>query len=221
MSQLRDEIAAQRRELPWVPVARDYRFEGPDGERSLAELFEGKSQLIVYHFMYGPGWEEGCKHCSLWADQYDAIKPHLGARDVAMAAVSKAPSADFAGFRARMGWGFPWYSSAGTTFNEDFHVSFDAPGTPGEYNFRETTAHGKEVPGLSVFARDAEGRICHTYSCYSRGLDALNAAYQMLDLVPRGVTRQRSSFPWPGCGITTAIEQARPPPRSSARSKAG
>ena len=145
--------------------------------------------------MYGPGWEEGCKHCSVWADQYDAIKPHLGARDVAMAAVSKAPSADIAGFRARMGWGFPWYSSAGTTFNEDFHVSFDAPGTPGEYNFRETTAHGKDMPGLSVFVRDAEGHICHTYSCYSRGLDALNAAYQMLGLVPRGRDEAALEFP--------------------------
>lgn len=186
LAKLRDQIAAERRELPWVPVTQDYVFEGPGGPCALADLFEGKSQLIIYHFMYGPGWDEGCKSCSFWADQYDAANMHIGARDVAIAVVSRAPLGDFAGFKERMGWRFPWYSSAGSTFNEDFHVSFDAPGTAAEYNFRETSAHGEEMPGLSVFALADDGQVCHTYSCYSRGLDPLNATYQMLDLVPRG-----------------------------------
>lgn len=186
LTALRDEVAAARRDLPWVAVTAQYTFEGPGGRCTLADLFAGKSQLILYHFMYGAGWEEGCKSCSFWADQYDAIGHHIGARDVAMAVVSHAPLADFAGFKKRMGWRFPWLSSAGTRFNQDFHVSFDEAGSLVEYNFRETRAHAEEMPGLSVFARDETGQIFHTYSCYSRGLDPLNATYQMLDLVPKG-----------------------------------
>ena len=170
-------------------------FEGPGGRRSLAELFERKSQLIVYHFMYGAGWEEVCRSCSFWADLYDAANMHIGARDVAMAVVSRAPLEDFAGFKERMGWRFPWYSSAGSTFNEDYHLSFGASGTLAEYNFRAISSHGDEMPRLSVFARMDDGQVCHTYSCYSRGLDPLNATYQMLDLVPRGRDEGEFDFP--------------------------
>ena len=192
LTQLRDEVAQARRDLPWVKIDSDYTFENESGDKSLAELFDGRSQLIVYHFMYGDGWEEGCKHCSFWADQYDTIRMHIGARDVAMAVVSRAPWQDFAAFKKRMGWQFPWYSSSGTSFNLDFHVSFEEPGV-GYYNYSETGV-GQEMPGLSVFARD-DNHIYHTYSCYSRGLDPLNATYQMLDLVPNGRAESELSYP--------------------------
>jgi predicted dithiol-disulfide oxidoreductase (DUF899 family) len=193
LTQLRDEVNAARRAMPWVEVDTDYVFEGPDGSRTLSDLFEDKSQLIVYHFMYGEDWEEGCKSCSFWADQYDRINLHIGQRDVSIAAISRAPWQQFAGFKDRMGWQFRWLSSAGNSFNEDYHVSFSNPGQ-GYYNYRESGV-GQEMPGLSVFYKDDSGKIYHTYSCYSRGLDPLNPTYQMLDLVPKG--RDESDLPYP------------------------
>ena len=192
LTRARDEVARVRRALPWVRVEHDYVFDGPGGERSLADLFAGRGQLAVYHFMFGPDWDEGCRSCSLWADQFDAMIPHLAARDVTLVAVSRAPLEALRPFRERMGWRFPWYSSARSTFNEDYHVSF--PGQErGWYNFRETDVM-EELPGLSAFLRDADGTIHHTYSCYARGLDAFNATYQLLDLMPRG--RDEAGLPY-------------------------
>jgi predicted dithiol-disulfide oxidoreductase (DUF899 family) len=189
LTRLRDEIAAERRALPWVRIEKPYPFESEHGVRTLAELFDGRSQLLVYHFMYPASWAAGCKSCSFWADGYDGIQPHLAARDVTLVAISKAPLAKLLAFRERMGWSFPWYSSAANEFNRDFAVSF----TPDElasrapvYNFGTAPFGVEEAPGISVFARNARGEIFHTYSCYSRGLDMLNPAYQLLDLVPKG-----------------------------------
>jgi predicted dithiol-disulfide oxidoreductase (DUF899 family) len=184
-----DELAARRRELPWVPVDKDYRFTGPDGEAGLADLFAGKSQLLVYHFMLGPGWGEGCPSCSYVSDHFDGCLPHLAARDVTLVAVSRAPYAEIAAFRQRMGWSFPWFSSFGSDFNHDYAVSF----TPEElqsgavdYNYARGSFPSEEAPGLSAFARDASGQVFHTYSTYARGLDGLIGTYSLLDLAPRG-----------------------------------
>jgi predicted dithiol-disulfide oxidoreductase (DUF899 family) len=184
LNKWRDEIAVERRSLPWHQVKEDYLFSGPEGQLRLSELFGSKSQLIVYHFMYGPDWQEGCKSCSFWADQYDGINRHIGARDVSLAVVSRAPWQDFQAFKQRMKWGFTWLSSAGNTFNTDYHISFPDQKT-GYYNYTETRVR-EELPGLSVFFKDDKGDIFHTYSTYARGLDPLNATYQMLDLVPKG-----------------------------------
>ena len=193
LTALRDEVTRARQALPWQAVTKEYVFEAPSGPLSLADLFEGKRQLITYHFMYGPDWQAGCKHCSFWADQYDAINRHIGARDVAIACVSRAPLAVFTPFKERMGWHFPWVSSADTTFNMDYNVSFPGQST-GFYNFRETQVM-EEQPGLSVFYKDDDGSIYHTYSVYSRGLDPLNATYQMLDLVPLGRDEADLDYP--------------------------
>ena len=192
----RDQLSAERRSLPWVRVDESYVFDGPGGKELLAELFAGKSQLIVYHFMYGPDWEEGCKSCSFWADSFDRIIVHLNQRDVSMVAVSKAPLATLEAFKKRMGWSFKWVSSFHNDFNRDYHVSF----TPEEqatasYNYQPGGFGSTEAPGVSVFAKDHSGAIFHTYSCYARGLDALNAAYQLLDLVPKG--RDEFGLPYP------------------------
>ena len=194
----RDALAAARRTLPWVEVSEGYRFESEDGEVGLAELFGAMSQLVVSHFMYGPGWEAGCPSCSFWADGYDPMTVHLAARDVAFVAVSRAPLAALLAYRDRMGWRFPWVSSRRSSFSEDFGVSFDEEALatgPVTYNYRETTMRSSEAPGLSVFCKDEAGRLFHTYSCYSRGLDPMNAAYQLLDLVPRGRDEQGLPFP--------------------------
>jgi predicted dithiol-disulfide oxidoreductase (DUF899 family) len=185
----RDELSRERRELPWVKVEQDYVFTGPKGARRLSELFEGCSQLIVYHFMFGSGWEEGCRGCSYVADHFAGMLPHLRARDVALVAVSQAPLAEFQPFRRRMGWKFPWLSAHGSTFNRDFGVSW----TPQEieagkvdYNYGLREVPMEEMPGLSVFIRNEAGEIFHTYSTYSRGLDLLLGTYNYLDLVPKG-----------------------------------
>ena len=194
----RDALAAARRTLPWVEVSEGYRFESEDGEVGLAELFSAMSQLVVSHFMYGPGWEAGCPSCSFWADGYDPMTVHLAARDVAFVAVSRAPLAALLAYRDRMGWRFPWVSSRRSSFSEDFGVSFDEEALatgPVTYNYRETTMRSSEAPGLSVFCKDEAGRLFHTYSCYSRGLDPMNTAYQLLDLVPRGRDEQGLPFP--------------------------
>ena len=185
----RDQLSAQRRKLPWVKVDQNYVFDTPAGRKSLADLFAGRNQLIVYHFMLGPDWEEGCRGCSFVSDHFDGALAHLGARDITLTAVSSAPLKKIAGFKKRMGWKFPWVSSFGSTFNHDYGVTF----TPEElasgkvyYNYAVREAHLDELPGLSVFARDAAGNIYHTYSTYARGLDLLIGAYNLIDLTPKG-----------------------------------
>ncbi len=185
----RDALTRRRREMPWERVEKDYRFEGPSGMRSLADLFEGRSQLVVYHFMFAPEWDEGCKSCSFWADTFDGIPIHLAHRDVAFTAISRAPFVKLDAYRRRMGWSFPWVSSHGNDFNYDYHVSF----TPAEvaadsayYNYEFQADTGSDQPGISVFAKDETGQMFHTYSCHGRGIDMVNGAYQFLDLVPKG-----------------------------------
>lgn len=188
-TRLRDELNAARRALPWVRVEKAYAFAGPDGTETLPELFAGRSQLIVQHFMLGAGWQEGCKSCSFWADNYDGIDVHLAARDVTFLAVSSAPLPEIAAFKARMGWRFKWVSCAGSDFNRDYHASFSPEALAGgtvEYNYRRVAPLGAEMPGISVFTRDGDGTVFHTYSCYARGLDMLNGAYHYLDLTPKG-----------------------------------
>ena len=189
LQKARDALARKRRELPWREISQDYVFEGEHGQVSLAELFGDCSQLIIYHFMYHPEWDEGCKSCSFWADQYDAAIPHLKARDVALACVSRGPLDKLLAYRDRMGWSFPWYSSAGNSFNYDFNVSFtpeQVETRDGIYNYRQAKWLAEDLPGLSAFVKDEDGTIYHTYSTFSRGLDPLNATYQMLDLVAKG-----------------------------------
>ncbi len=197
LSRRRDALSQARRDLPWERVTKAYGFEGPAGKVSLADLFAGRSQLIVYHFMFGPGWDEGCKSCSYIADTFDGITAHLQARDVSFVAVSRAPLAEFAPFKRRMAWRFDWVSSAGGDFNMDHGVSFPpAAKTGGEidYNYGRLKLEMEEMPGLSVFYKNPAGEIFHTYSCYARGLDMLLAAYHHLDLVPKG--RDEASLPW-------------------------
>src|SRR5262249_54551030 len=188
-TRLRDELSRQRRALPWVRVEKPYVFDGPDGKLTLAELFSGRSQLIVYHFMFGPGWEEGCKSCSFLADHFDGSVVHLAHRDVTLIAVSRAPIQQIEAFKKRMGWCFTWVSSNGNDFNFDYHVSFTrdemAKGAV-YYNYHMGEFPSDEAPGLSVFSRDENGDIFHTYSSYARGLDVLVGAYNYLDLVPNG-----------------------------------
>jgi predicted dithiol-disulfide oxidoreductase (DUF899 family) len=188
-TRLRDRLSAERRALPWVRVDRTYTFDAPGGSRTLADLFDGRTQLIVYHFMFGPGWEEGCRSCSLLADHIDGAIVHLAQRDVTLVAVSRAPLDRIEAFRKRMGWRFPWVSSYGSDFNHDHHVSFtEEERAAGEvsYNFDRQRYQSDELPGLSVFTRDESGDVLHTYSAYARGLDLLVGAYNYLDLVPKG-----------------------------------
>jgi predicted dithiol-disulfide oxidoreductase (DUF899 family) len=184
----RDALTRRRMATPWERVAKSYQFEGPNGALSLADLFDGRSQLIVYHFMLGPDWEEGCKSCSFWADSFDGISIHLNHRDVTFTAISRAPLAKIEAYKRRMGWSFPWVSSYGSDFNYDFHVSFTeeqlAAGKV-DYNYRLVEGE-EELPGVSVFYKNERGEVFHTYSCYERGIDMVNGAYQFLDLVPKG-----------------------------------
>ena len=189
LTRMRDRVNARRRELPWVKVEKTYVFDGPNGQETLAELFAGRSQLVVRHFMFGPGWGEGCVGCSFWSDHLDGALPHLEHHDVSVVVVSRAPFAELEAFRQRMGWRFKWVSSFDSDFNYDFHVSF----TPeqiasGEvsYNYRNTTNVGQEMPGLSVFRKDADGSIAHTYSSYARGNESMLGTYTLLDLTPNG-----------------------------------
>jgi predicted dithiol-disulfide oxidoreductase (DUF899 family) len=184
----RDALSKARRELPWERVEKDYRFTGPDGQQSLADLFAGKSQLIVYHFMFDPTWEAGCKSCSFWADNFNGVDVHLRHRDTTLLAVSRAPYAKLAAYRQRMGWTFKWVSSADSDFNFDFGVSFtpEQLASGAMQNYGSSKPPGSETVGISVFHRDREGAVYHTYSCYSRGVDMLNGAYHYLDLTPAG-----------------------------------
>jgi predicted dithiol-disulfide oxidoreductase (DUF899 family) len=188
LTRQRDEISRRRRELPWVRVEKDYVFEGPQGSLTLSDLFAGRTQLIVYHFMLGPNWEEGCKSCSFLADHFDSTRIHLAHRDVTFAVVSRAPMPRIAAFQKRMGWRFPWVSALGSDFQHDFGVHFTKEELAGEinYNYQKTRFGLEEAPGLSVFCKNEAGEVFHTYSTYARGLDALIGTYQFLDLVPKG-----------------------------------
>lgn len=188
-SRLRDELALQRRGLPWVRIEKNYVFEGRDGKASLADLFGTKSQLIVYHFMFGPGWEQGCPSCSYLSDHVDGALPHLAARDVSFAAVSRAPFEQIRAFQQRMGWRFKWVSSHGNDFNYDFHVSSTAEERAKgrmAYNYGEQNFSGEELPGASAFYKDAQGGVFHTYSTYASGLDLMLGTYNWLDIAPKG-----------------------------------
>src|SRR5215469_10635380 len=188
-TKLRDKLNQKRRDLPWVKVEKDYVFEGPDGKETLSELFDGKNQLIIYHFMFGPGWGDGCPHCSFWVDHYDGTLAHLPHRDTTLILVSRAPLKEIEPFKKRMGWRIKWVSSAGNDFNFDHHVSF----TPEElrngtavYNYRKLTMDIDEREGVSAFYKDAKRDIYHTYSSYERGIDLLNTTYHFLDLTAKG-----------------------------------
>jgi predicted dithiol-disulfide oxidoreductase (DUF899 family) len=185
----RDALSAARRALPMVRVEKDYVFEGPKGQQTLAELFDDRSQLIVYHFMLGPGWGDGCKSCSYLADHFDSANWHLPYRDVTFVVVSRAPFTEIRAYQKRMGWHFNWISSRGNDFNFDYHVSFtaeDEKKNKAYYNYADGEYINDEMPGLSVFFKDEAGDVFHTYSTYARGLDTLVGAYNFLDLVPKG-----------------------------------
>jgi predicted dithiol-disulfide oxidoreductase (DUF899 family)/uncharacterized damage-inducible protein DinB len=188
-TRLRDEISRKRRELPWEKVEKQYVFEGPKGKQTLADLFDGRSQLIVYHFMLGPGWKEGCPSCSFLADNFDGARVHMAQRDVSFAVVSRATLPEIETFKKRMGWRFPWVSSSGTDFNFDYGVSFSkeqiAEGKR-PYNYGTVAFPSEEGPGLSVFYKNEQGEIFHTYSTYGRGLDILLTAYNFIDMTPKG-----------------------------------
>lgn len=188
-TRLRDELTRARRELPWEAVDKPYMFDGPRGKETLSDLFDGRSQLIVYHFMFDPAWDAGCPHCSRWADSFNGAIVHLNQRDVTMVAISRAPLHALESYRKRMGWTFTWLSSGETDFNLDFQASF----TPAEvaakqafYNFTTQNPRNAQREGASVFFKDAAGRIFHTYSTYARGIEWFNVDYPLLDLVPKG-----------------------------------
>ena len=196
LTRLSDEVARERRALPWVRLEKNYLFDTPDSRRPLADLFDGRRQLLVQHFMLAPGWEEGCKSCSYMADHTDPTLKHLAARDVAFVAVSCAPLVEIERFRKRMGWQFRWVSSYGTDFNRDFRVSFTADEVESgnaDYNFGGTPA-GDEMPGVSAFWKDAAGEIFHTYSTYGRGVEAMMHTYRLLDLTPKGRDEDELDF---------------------------
>jgi predicted dithiol-disulfide oxidoreductase (DUF899 family) len=197
-NRLRDQLSAERRALPWERVEKPYVFDGLNGRESLADLFAGCSQLVVYHFMLGPDWEAGCPSCSFWADNFNGIDIHLAHRDVTLLAISSAPLPKINAFRQRMGWQFKWVSSAGCDFNKDYHVTF----SPDElekgdvyYNYNWIKSSLTERPGISVFYKGADDAVYHTYSTYSRGLDMMNGAYHYLDLVAKG--RDEAGLRWP------------------------
>ncbi|HXP05048.1 MAG TPA: thioredoxin family protein [Stellaceae bacterium] len=196
-TRLRDELSAARRDLPWERVDKAYVFDGPNGGETLAQLFDGSSQLVVYHFMFAPDWSEGCPSCSWWADNFERNVAHLVHRDVTLIAISRAPLAKLDAFKKQKGWTFKWVSSGGNDFNYDFAVSFRPEALssgPADYNYRPFKTAMTELPGISVFYRDPDGAIYHTYSCYGRGVDMLNAGYHYLDLVPKGRDEDRLPY---------------------------
>lgn len=196
-TRLRDQLSAERRSLPWVKVQKNYVFDSAGGKVALQDLFGGRDQLLVYHFMFGPGWQEGCPSCSFVSDHFDGTLPHLAARNVSLVAVSRAPLAKLEAFKKRMGWHFEWVSSFGSDFNADFHVSFsDAEVATGKVNYNYTMQEfpSAEGPGFSVFYKDASGEVFHTYSSYGRGVEELMSTYKILDFVPRGRDEDQLEF---------------------------
>jgi len=186
------------RDMPWVLVDKEYLFDGPNGKQTLSDLFDGRSQLIVYHFMYDPNWDAGCPSCSFCADNFNGIVVHLNQRDVTMMAVSKAPYSKIGEYKKRMGWDFKWVSSYDNDFNFDYHVSFTAEELSEKkafYNYNLQDTHSPEREGVSVFYKDTAGHVFHTYSAYARGIDVLNVAYHYLDLVPKGRDEDGHEFP--------------------------
>lgn len=184
-----EDVIARRGAMPWVKVEKDYVFDGPKGKVTLGDLFEGRSQLVIYHFMLGPDWEEGCKGCSFLADHIDAARLHVIHHDVAVAVVSRGPVEKIEAFKKRMNWYFPWVSSGNSDFNYDYHVSFtpeQVESGRGMYNFEETEVGIDELPGASVFAKNEQGEIFHTYSAYARGCEQLIGAYHFLEMTPKG-----------------------------------
>ena len=197
LTRQRDQLSQAQRALPWERVEKEYWFDGPDGRESLVELFAGRSQLIVYHFMFDPGWEEGCKSCSFLADHYEPAVVHLAARDVTLVTVSRAPLAKLEAFKQRMGWTFKWVSSFESHFNRDYFVTFSADElASGEvyYNYTKGPSSVAEAPGLSVFYKDADESVFHTYSAYARGLDVFIGTYHLLDVVPKGRDEDELSY---------------------------
>jgi predicted dithiol-disulfide oxidoreductase (DUF899 family) len=199
-SKKRDALTLRRLAMPWERVEKPYRFEGPKGIVSLADLFAGCSQLIVYHFMFGPDWNEGCPNCSFWADNFNGIPVHLKHRDVTLTAVSRAPLVKIDAYKRRMGWTFPWVSSIGSDFNFDYNVSFTSEEVEKgkayyNYAYGERPITGSEEEGMSVFFKDEVGDLFHTYSCFERGIDMVNGAYQFLDLVPKGRDEKGLKYP--------------------------
>lgn len=198
LTRAREALSEQRRSLPWVRVDKNYAFDGPQGSVTLADLFNGRPQLVVQHVMFAPEWDAACKSCSFWVDGFERMVPHLAGRDTTMVAVSRAPVEKLEAFKQRMGWSFDWVSSGNNDFNNDYGVTFTRAqieaGKP-MYNYGTTPFYGDELPGISVFYRDDTGAVFHTYSTFARGLDMMNAAYQYLDLTPLG--RHEDGLPYP------------------------
>jgi len=197
LTRQRDALAEERRKLPWVKVEKNYVFDTASGKKTLADLFGGKSQLVIYHFMLGPDWEQGCPSCSLLGDHLDGIGIHLAQRDVNLMMVSRAPFAKIDEFKKRMGWRFPWASSYASDFNFDYGVSATKEDAAKEtiYNYAPTKFPSEDRPGMSVFYKNANGEVFHTYSFYARGLEDMMALYMILDRVPKGRDEGELSFP--------------------------
>ena len=208
-TRMRAQLSAERRALPWMRIDKDYTFDGPNGRETLAQLFGDRSQLVVYHFMFAPEWEVGCKSCSFWADNFNGITAHLRQRDVAFAAISRAPLAKLQAFARRLGWTFKWVSSQGTDFNYDFEVSFQPDALArgdATYNFAKLSSlrsggtvlniAPSDMPGISVFAKDESGAVFRTYSTFGRGIDMMNTAYHYLDLIPNGRDEAGGIMAW-------------------------
>jgi predicted dithiol-disulfide oxidoreductase (DUF899 family) len=217
LTRLQDRVAAERRALPWAALEQDYVLDTPAGPRRLSELFQGKRQLLVQHFMLGPGWEHGCKSCSFMADHLDGMAIHLAQRDIALLVVSRAPLAEIEAFKRRMGWRFDWASSHGSDFNRDFHVSFmPEDRVDGEvyYNFHMTPLPQQEAPGISVFWRDDDGRVLHTYSTFGRGVEVMMGAYRLIDLTPKGRNEEGLDYGMAWVRHHDRYESAAPSPAS-------
>ncbi|MBJ6764385.1 thioredoxin family protein [Myxococcaceae bacterium JPH2] len=198
LTQMNDELSAARREMPWLRVETDYAFEGPNGRETLSQLFAGRSQLIVYHFMFAPEWDVGCKSCSFWADSFNGVFDHVQARDATFLAISRAPLEQLQKYQQRMGWRFKWVSSHDSTFNFDFQVSFtpdDVARGTATYNYSPFQHNQPDMPGFSVFSKDSSGAVFHTYSTFARGIERVNAAYQLIDLLPKGRDENPSGHP--------------------------
>ena len=196
LTRARDALSEARRELPWERVEKQYVFDGPSGEEMLSELFAGRSQLIVYHFMFAPEWAAGCKSCSFWADNFERNVVHLAHRDATLVAISRAPIEKLLAFQKRFGWTFRWVSSGRSDFNYDYRVSFEAGSAGQIYNFAPKTSEISDLPGISVFYRDGDGSIYRTYSTYARGVEMVNAAFHYLDLLPKGRDEGQRPMSW-------------------------